>query len=125
MMPAPDILVLAAAGGTISSFAVTLGMRVRQGRAWRGGPSACDHCGHRLGFAETLPLISWAVARGRCSQCSGTIALAHPGGELAGAVLLPVVLSAAMPDIGGLIFVAGMILVAIGSWACGREMVSL
>jgi leader peptidase (prepilin peptidase)/N-methyltransferase len=63
-----------------------LGVLVRR---WpRGQPvalarSCCDHCGHRLGPLELVPLVSFAVLRGRCRHCGGPIGWFHPAIELA------------------------------------------
>jgi leader peptidase (prepilin peptidase)/N-methyltransferase len=41
-------------------------------------PSHCSACGHRLAWFENVPLISYAVLRGRCRSCRATIALQYP-----------------------------------------------
>ncbi len=45
--------------------------QVPKGWAWRR--SACESCGHRLGPAELVPLLSFAVLRGRCRACFAPI----------------------------------------------------
>jgi len=35
--------------------------------------SACPHCGKPVRFYDNIPVLSWAVLRGRCRQCSGKI----------------------------------------------------
>lgn len=45
--------------------------------------SACDSCGHTLGPAELVPLISYAWLRGRCRWCGAPIGRFHPAIELA------------------------------------------
>ncbi|TDV09813.1 prepilin peptidase [Paraburkholderia caballeronis] len=47
--------------------------------------SACPHCGHVLRAWENLPVISWLVLRGRCSQCRARVSVRYPLIELAGA----------------------------------------
>jgi leader peptidase (prepilin peptidase)/N-methyltransferase len=44
--------------------------------------SACPSCGHRIGALENVPLISWAVLRGRCSGCKARISAKYPLVEL-------------------------------------------
>lgn len=44
--------------------------------------SACPHCGHRIGALENIPLISYALLRGRCARCSALISMRYPAVEL-------------------------------------------
>jgi leader peptidase (prepilin peptidase)/N-methyltransferase len=52
---------------------------------WLPG-SACPHCGHVLRAWENIPLVSWLVLRGRCSQCGTRVSLRYPAIEIAGAI---------------------------------------
>ncbi len=45
--------------------------------------SACPQCGHRITALENIPLVSYAVLRGRCSGCGTKISLRYPLVELA------------------------------------------
>jgi leader peptidase (prepilin peptidase)/N-methyltransferase len=45
--------------------------------------SRCPHCGHYITAAENIPLLSWAVLRGRCSECRKPISPRYPLVELA------------------------------------------
>jgi leader peptidase (prepilin peptidase) / N-methyltransferase len=45
--------------------------------------SACAHCGTRLGALDLVPLVSFAVFRGRCRYCRAPIGLFYPAVELA------------------------------------------
>jgi len=40
--------------------------------------SRCPHCGHPIGALENIPVISWLVLRGKCSQCKGGISARYP-----------------------------------------------
>ncbi len=31
--------------------------------------SRCGHCGHQIRWYENIPVISWLLLRGRCSDC--------------------------------------------------------
>jgi leader peptidase (prepilin peptidase)/N-methyltransferase len=44
--------------------------------------SRCPSCGHGITALENIPLISWAMLRGRCSACSARISLRYPLVEL-------------------------------------------
>jgi leader peptidase (prepilin peptidase)/N-methyltransferase len=65
-----------------------LGVLVRR---WpRGGKlalarSCCDHCGHVLAPADLVPLLSYALLRGKCRYCRTRIDPFHPAIELAAA----------------------------------------
>ncbi len=45
--------------------------------------SACPQCGHRITALENLPLVSYAVLRGKCSACGARISPRYPLVELA------------------------------------------
>lgn len=47
--------------------------------------SACPHCGHVLRAWENIPVASWLMLRGRCSQCGTRVSVRYPLIELAGA----------------------------------------
>ena len=49
--------------------------------------SACPKCGHRLAPWENLPLLSFALLRGRCRGCGTAISWQYPAVELLTAVL--------------------------------------
>jgi leader peptidase (prepilin peptidase)/N-methyltransferase len=44
--------------------------------------SRCPACGHGIAAAENIPLVSWAMLRGRCSACKAPISLRYPLVEL-------------------------------------------
>ena len=46
--------------------------------------SRCPSCGHTIAAAENIPLVSWAVLRGRCSACKARISPRYPLVELLG-----------------------------------------
>ncbi|MBP0598496.1 prepilin peptidase [Herbaspirillum sp. LeCh32-8] len=49
--------------------------------------SACPHCNTRLPAHHNVPILSWLLLRGRCSQCRAPIGLRYPVVELLGAAL--------------------------------------
>jgi leader peptidase (prepilin peptidase)/N-methyltransferase len=49
--------------------------------------SACPHCGHQIRWFENVPVISYLVLRGRCSQCGKGIGVRYPLIEMATGVL--------------------------------------
>jgi leader peptidase (prepilin peptidase) / N-methyltransferase len=40
--------------------------------------SACPHCGHAIRAWENIPLVSYAIQRGRCSACRAPISIRYP-----------------------------------------------
>jgi len=44
--------------------------------------SACPHCGHRITALENIPVVSYLVLRGRCSECKAPISARYPAIEL-------------------------------------------
>lgn len=60
------------------SFLGLLAIRLPAGRPVAIARSACDHCGTVLGARELVPLLSYAIQRGRCRHCLGTVDAVHP-----------------------------------------------
>src|SRR5216110_6805 len=44
--------------------------------------SRCPSCGHKITALENVPLVSWAVLRGKCSSCKAPISAKYPVVEL-------------------------------------------
>jgi leader peptidase (prepilin peptidase) / N-methyltransferase len=44
--------------------------------------SRCPHCGHMIRWYENIPILSYAVLGGKCSQCKSRISLRYPSVEL-------------------------------------------
>ena len=49
--------------------------------------SRCPHCGHGIRWFENVPMVSWLLLRGRCSQCHARISARYPLVEIATAGL--------------------------------------
>ena len=49
--------------------------------------SRCPHCAHNIKWYENIPLVSWIVLRGRCSECKAAIGIRYPIVEVATALL--------------------------------------
>ncbi|PZQ61269.1 MAG: prepilin peptidase [Sphingomonas taxi] len=74
-------LALGALGAIIGSFLATVAVRWPRGRSVLRGRSACDGCGRTLRAYELVPLLGWAIARGRCLRCGARIDPLHPAIE--------------------------------------------
>ncbi len=44
--------------------------------------SSCPHCGHKIRAWENIPLLSWLLLRGKCSECKQPISMRYPVVEL-------------------------------------------
>jgi leader peptidase (prepilin peptidase) / N-methyltransferase len=86
-----DGTILAAFGGIfgaiIGSFIAALCVRWPLGKSVLRGRSACDGCAKPLAFYQLLPIISFALQRGRCSACGGAIDKIHMMAEIGGAAI--------------------------------------
>ncbi|WP_231639286.1 prepilin peptidase [Sphingomonas profundi] len=58
------------------SYLATIVVRWPRGEAARGR-SRCDGCGRTLGAGELVPLLSFAIAGGRCRACAAPIDRRH------------------------------------------------
>lgn len=64
-------------GLIIGSFINALSFRYHTG-AGVGGRSRCMRCGHILGARDLVPVLSYALLRGRCRYCKTSIAFQYP-----------------------------------------------
>ncbi|HRX70449.1 MAG: prepilin peptidase [Gammaproteobacteria bacterium] len=53
--------------------------------------SRCPHCGHLIGAMENIPLLSYALQRGRCVHCQAAISIQYPLVEAASGLLAGIV----------------------------------
>ena len=44
--------------------------------------SACPHCQHKIKWYENIPIVSYLVLKGKCSNCSERISIIYPIVEL-------------------------------------------
>lgn len=49
--------------------------------------SRCPHCGHKITALENIPILSYILLRGKCSECRKTISLRYPIIELTSAAI--------------------------------------
>ena len=49
--------------------------------------SACPSCGHAIGAAENVPVLSWLVLGGKCKACKTAISARYPAVEILGGAL--------------------------------------
>ncbi len=73
-------LVLGLVGG---SFINAMVWRLHKGKKTVWARSQCVHCGHKLGFWDLIPIVSFLVLGGRCRYCRKKISWQYPLVELA------------------------------------------
>jgi leader peptidase (prepilin peptidase)/N-methyltransferase len=85
-------LALAAAafapGLALGSFLNVVAARVPLRRSIVSPASACMSCGAEIAWYDNVPLLSYALLKGRCRGCSAHIPLRYPAVELVTAVLM-------------------------------------
>jgi leader peptidase (prepilin peptidase) / N-methyltransferase len=77
-----------APGLAVGSFLNVVAARVPLRRSIVSPPSACMSCGERLAWYDNVPLVSWALLRGRCRHCGTRIPFRYPAVELLTALLV-------------------------------------
>ena len=80
--------VVLAPGLALGSFLNVVAARVPLRRSIVRPPSACMSCGQEIRRLDNVPLLSYALLRGRCRQCQARIPLVYPAVELITALLL-------------------------------------
>ncbi len=102
-MTAPVYQIITFYGGAIAgSFFYTLALRIASGRFFMEpgkalfSRSACGNCGKILSPFQLIPLLGYALQRGKCRKCGADISVAYPAAEiLFGALALA---AAALPE---------------------------
>ena len=77
-----------APGLALGSFLNVVAARVPLKRSIVRPPSACMSCAREIRWYNNVPLVSYAVLRGRCRHCDVRIPLVYPAVELLTAVLI-------------------------------------
>jgi prepilin signal peptidase PulO-like enzyme (type II secretory pathway) len=72
----------------VGSFLTVVVTRVPAGRSIVRPPSSCDSCATEILRRDNVPLLSYALLRGRCRHCHARISPLYPAVELAGAALI-------------------------------------
>ncbi|MEI9850898.1 MAG: prepilin peptidase [Sphingomonas sp.] len=102
-------------GAVFGSFIATVVVRWPEGRSAMKGRSQCDGCGKPLGPHELVPVLSYAVLRGRCAGCEAAIRPSHTVIELLG-LAIGVLSGIAAPGAdGAALAVFGWLLLALAA----------
>ncbi len=110
-IPIMPLLIAPIAGSCLGVLIV----RLPAGRPVAFARSTCNHCHCRLKAYDMVPLLSYALLRGRCRQCGAPIGRFHPAIELAAAAvaLWAMVASLESPEVW-ITTVFGWILLTLG-----------
>ena len=80
-------------GACMGSFLNCMAWRIVHGESVLHGRSHCDACGHVLSAGDLVPIVSYAVHRGRCRWCGAKLPAGHVWAEaVSGAVFVLVLL---------------------------------
>ena len=85
----PALLTTALGGGGLlaGSFLGLVSLRLPQGEGFVSGRSRCRGCDRPLEPWRLIPLLSYAVSRGRCAACGAAIPIRYPAMEAACALI--------------------------------------
>lgn len=88
-LPPPAVLALpaAAVGLVMGSFVTALSYRQPRAQSVAHGRSKCPACGHTLGAADLVPVVSWLVQKGACRYCKAPISARYPAIEFVTMIL--------------------------------------
>jgi leader peptidase (prepilin peptidase)/N-methyltransferase len=79
-------------GAMLGSFLNVCIHRVPAGESVAHPPSHCPKCGVPISYRDNIPLVSYALLRGRCRACGGAISARYPAVEALTGVMLVVLL---------------------------------
>ena len=85
-MLTPDAIALifvAIFGLCVGSFLNVVIARIPEGRSIVFPGSACPKCGKSIAWYDNLPVLSYALLRGRCRNCREPISWRYPAVEVA------------------------------------------
>ncbi len=81
-------------GAVIGSFLNVVIYRIPAGESIVSPGSRCPQCGTAIRWYQNIPVLSWAVLRGRCASCGISISVRYPFVEaLTGALFVLVFLA--------------------------------
>ncbi|RIA45572.1 type 4 prepilin peptidase 1 [Hephaestia caeni] len=105
-------------GALVGSFLATVLVRWPAGESALTGRSRCDGCRRPLTPAELVPVLSFALNRGRCRCCATPIDRTHLHVEIAAAAIAGAAFALASPPaaFGWSVLGWGLLLLALLDW---------
>ena len=98
----------------IGSFLGVVISRLPEGRPVVWGRSVCEACGAALTARDLVPLVSWALAQGRCRHCGHPLGWFYPGVELAAFVVAAIAIAVDAAALAWIDCLLGWWLLALG-----------
>ncbi len=77
-------------GLCLGSFYNVCGLRIPKGESINSPRSHCEKCHHQLKWYELIPLLSFAIQKGKCRECGCKLSYLYPFSELATGILFVV-----------------------------------
>lgn len=123
-MPALFLIAAFIFGSIVGSFINALSFRFGTGRSIAKGRSHCMRCGHILGAADLVPVVSWLALGGRCRYCGTKISIQYPVVEIvAASVSLLLYLQFSQPLHYAYWFVVWMILLFVAVYDIRHQII--
>ena len=74
-------------GACMGSFLNCMAYRMLHGESVLRGRSHCDACGHVLAARDLIPVLSYALSKGRCCYCGAKLSVRHLWAEAVSAAV--------------------------------------
>ena len=104
-------------GLAIGSFLTVVAHRLPRGESIVGGRSHCPACGAQIAAYDNVPVVSWALLRGRARCCGAAISPRYPLTELGTGLLFAATALVLWGDGGeialGLVFVTMLVAITL------------
>ncbi len=114
---APALVMAFVWGLVLGSFVTVVSHRVPRGESIVAPRSRCPGCGSGIAAYDNLPVISWALLRGRSRCCDSRISARYPLTELVLALLYVLTVAVLWGDptevLLGLVFVSTLVIVSV------------
>jgi leader peptidase (prepilin peptidase)/N-methyltransferase len=96
------VAALTVLGASVGSFLNVVGYRLQRGISMMSPGSQCPSCKRPIRWRHNVPVLGWALLRGRCRDCRHPISLYYPAVEA---------------GTGGLYLAAGLIVAQRHAWS--------
>jgi leader peptidase (prepilin peptidase)/N-methyltransferase len=116
-MNAALVVIAGLAGAIVGSFVTVVAHRVPRGESVIAPRSRCPGCGVQIAAYDNVPVVSWALLRGRSRCCQEDISSRYPLAEGSLAVLFAAVAVRFQDDLGaallGFVFVSMLLAITL------------